>query len=524
MPNKVIYTFAASDKFSAAAGRIARQTAKIRQKFRKLGPAAKLAGAQVKVALAGMGRAIKGFMATALLPLVTAFAGLAGIIKFFTLGTGFQDALADLSAITFATGKDLEFLSKESLRLGKISKTSAAEVATAFKLVASAKSELLKDPKALSTVTEQVILLKNATGIGLSEAARIAVQSMNQFGVAADQANRFVNVLAAGAKVGASEVSNIGQALKNAGKVANILGLSFEETNAALQVLAQNSQEGAEAGTGLRGSMLKLNKVIPFEKVGGFTNALEKLRKMSPSVALLQKIFGEEMFKTGAILVDNTSLLRQWTKELTGTTVAQQQAEIRLGTLTAKARGLGVTIATFMIKAFNRLSPMFDEQIVKIGKFFDAITPEQVVVFANQLGSVFKIFKSLGKVVFSVLRLVSPLFEPIAAILNVTASMVEIVIGLLGKLFKLLLAVPQKLLGGLGLDVIQSLGGRISNLFGGEGGELDVTGSGTVEQKSKTDVNVNLNAPRGIIDSVKTKTSGSVSGLNVGVNMQEAVS
>ena len=39
-------------------------------------------------------------------------------------------------------------------------------------------------------------------------------------------------------------------------------------------------------------------------------------------------------------------------------------------------------------------------------------------------------------------------------------------------------------------------------------------------QKSQTDINVNLRAPSGVIESVKSKTTGSRSGLNMGVNMQ----
>jgi hypothetical protein len=69
------------------------------------------------------------------------------------------------------------------------------------------------------------------------------------------------------------------------------------------------------------------------------------------------------------------------------------------------------------------------------------------------------------------------------------------------------------------------LGGDVSNfLFGG--GEKNVNERGkniTAGGKSQTDVNINMRAPAGAVESVKSKTSGKVSGLNVGLNMAEAL-
>lgn len=52
--------------------------------------------------------------------------------------------------------------------------------------------------------------------------------------------------------------------------------------------------------------------------------------------------------------------------------------------------------------------------------------------------------------------------------------------------------------------------------------ETEIKVTQDMMQKSQTDINVNLRAPAGIIESVKSKTTGNRSGLNMGVNMQEA--
>ena len=52
---------------------------------------------------------------------------------------------------------------------------------------------------------------------------------------------------------------------------------------------------------------------------------------------------------------------------------------------------------------------------------------------------------------------------------------------------------------------------------------FDFGGDITTSNVSRTDVNVNLVAPRGTIESIKSKTNGMTPGLNVGVNMGEAL-
>ncbi len=67
-----------------------------------------------------------------------------------------------------------------------------------------------------------------------------------------------VNVLAAGAKLGASEVNDTAEALQNSGTAMKAAGVSFEQGNALIQSLAGVMIKGSEAGTGLRNVLLKL--------------------------------------------------------------------------------------------------------------------------------------------------------------------------------------------------------------------------------------------------------------------------
>jgi len=356
-------------------------------------------------------------------PLLAAFAGFAGVMKFFSLGTGFEDALADLSAITGSTGKDLEFLKEESLRLGKASKSSSEEVATAFKLVASAKSELLDFPDKLSSVTEEVLLLKNATGLDLDQAAISVTESLNLMGAGAEEANRFVNVLAAGSKIGASEVFETSEAIRKSGVAAKLAGVNFEELNSLIQVLAKNGQKGAIAGTGLNTSLLKMEKtglreIMP--SVVGVTTAFQNLKDMNLNAAEQMDLFGLEGIKVGGVLINNAELSAKWVKELTGTTIANDQANVRLATMSSRMRGLGVTIANAVIRTFERLTPVFETVIADMERFFNSISADDVKNFADALKPVLSTMINLAKAAAAVAS--NPIFKAVGGLVAASAS------------------------------------------------------------------------------------------------------
>ena len=103
---------------------------------------------------------------------------LAGIKTFAT----FEQSVADLSAITGATGEDLKFYADAAREMGAVTTLSASEVADAFRLVASAKPDLLSNAEALKEVTAQAITLAEAAGISVPEAANTMASALNQFG------------------------------------------------------------------------------------------------------------------------------------------------------------------------------------------------------------------------------------------------------------------------------------------------------------------------------------------------------
>ncbi|OXV25546.1 phage tail tape measure protein, partial [Enterobacter kobei] len=265
----------------------------------------------------------------------------------------YGQALSDLSAITGATGAQLKTLDEAAQEMGRSTEYSASQAVEALKLMASAKPELLQTAGGLTAATKSALTLAQAAGSTLPDATRTLALSLNQFGAGAQEADRYINVLAAGAKFGASEIADTAAAIKNGGVAAAQAGVGFETLNAAIQVLAEREIKGGEAGTALRNVILSLEKGTDKTlkpSVVGLSGALENLSKKNLSTAQAVKLFGVENINAASVLVDNRSKLDALTQALTGTQTAHEQAAIRVNNLNGDIMGLTSAFEGMIIK------------------------------------------------------------------------------------------------------------------------------------------------------------------------------
>lgn len=253
--------------------------------------------------------------------------------KISAAGVEFEQGMADLQAITGIVGKDLETISRTARRVGKESGLGAKGAVDAFTLLASQIQIDKIGLKGLIQLQKETITLAQAGGMTLSDAATAMAATINQFGLEASHANRVVNVLAAGSKYGAAEVTDLAQSFKVTGATAAAAGLSVEQTAGALEVLSQSNVKGSEAGTALRNVILKLQTTLGMDlsKVG-LADALDSLKPKLKDVTFLAKVFGSENIAAAQYLITNAKAVEEMTTAVTGTSVAQEQAAIRTKT------------------------------------------------------------------------------------------------------------------------------------------------------------------------------------------------
>ncbi len=250
----------------------------------------------------------------------------------FSADSEFQSALSSLSALTGATGEDLQFMADKAQELGPKVGKSASDVLKAFELIGSAQPALLDSKENLAAVTEQALLLAAAAGTELPAAAEALTGVMNQFQAPAAEAARYVNALAAGAKEGAATISQSAESLKYFGVNAASANISVEKSVALIQTLAERSIKGEQAGTQLRAVLAKLasgaKETNP--EVVGLATALDNLSKRSLTTAQYTKLFGLENANTAKVLVSSRDEIEKLTVAVTGTQVANEQAAKQL--------------------------------------------------------------------------------------------------------------------------------------------------------------------------------------------------
>lgn len=273
---------------------------------------------------------------------------------------------AELKALTGLDDSSIQWLTEQAEKLsttmdesGLRIRQSSDEILQAYMLIGSKKPELLKDKEALNAVTIEAMRLAAAAKIDLKDAVTATTVSLNMYGESADQAARYVNVLAAGSKEGAADVSAQAAAIKNAGVAASGAGVSIEQLQGTIQMLAEKGLEAEPAGTALRKFFLVL-QTGPDEtnpKVVGLQTALENLNKKSLSAAQIQTMFGEEAYSAATILIDNADKVRQYTEAVTDTSIAMEQAAINSDTNEAKMAQYRNSIKEAGIELMERLNP-----------------------------------------------------------------------------------------------------------------------------------------------------------------------
>lgn len=289
--------------------------------------------------------------------------GLAAAGRIFSSFTNniknFEKAADNLSAITGLMGEELDYLKDKALGLNKEMKDSgiyiketAVDILEAYKIVGSAKPELLKNKEALAEVTKQAIILSNAAGMDLTSAVDALTLSMNQFNAPASDAARFANALAAGSKEGAAEIPQLTQAIKEFGPVARSANVSLEQSVALVEALAEKGFKGNRAGIGVRNFLLELqtgaDETNP--KVVGLDKALENLAAQNLTAADLTKQFGKENVVAAQILIETRLRVEELTEAVSGTNTAYEQASTNTDNLSSRIETLAGTWSSFILR------------------------------------------------------------------------------------------------------------------------------------------------------------------------------
>ena len=379
----------------------------------------------------------------------------------------FESAMSKVSAISGATGGDLDALNQKAQEMGAKTKFSATESAEAFTYMAMAgwKTEDMLDG------IDGIMSLAAADGLDLATTSDIVTDALTAFGLSASDSGHFADVLAKASSNANTNVSMLGESFKYAAPVAGALGYSAEDTAVALGLMANAGIKGSQGGTALRGSLTRLIKPTDeaaalMEQYGlSMTNADGSMKSLGKVMNMLRdklgglteaeqaqvaaQIFGQEAM-SGMLAIINASdsdyaKLTDAIYDADG--AAQQMADTMLdnfsGQLTllkSALEGLAIQFGEILmpyIKQFvvwlqnltqklQELTPEQKEQIVKWAAVVAAIGPV-LMVFGKLTTSVGSIITTFGKIPGLIAKAKGAFTAVSAAIGGISAPVIAVV-------------------------------------------------------------------------------------------------
>lgn len=181
-----------------------------------------------------------------------------GIGQIFRNVTGvmmdFDQAQADLTAISGKTKEELAGLTQQAKDLGSTSQFTATEIT-------SLQIELAKlgfTTSEIEASTEAVSNFAAATGADLASASKVAGSTLRAFGLEASQMERVVSTLGVATTKSALSFSSFETSMSTIAPVAATAGFSVEDTTALLATLADAGFDASSSATATRNILLNL--------------------------------------------------------------------------------------------------------------------------------------------------------------------------------------------------------------------------------------------------------------------------
>lgn len=217
--------------------------------------------------------------------------------KIVSTGNDFEAQMSRVQAIAGATKEELAMLTQQAMDLGAKTCYSASEVASAMENLASAGFDTNEIMEAMPGLLD----LAASSGADLATSSEIAASAVRAFALEAKDTTHVADVLAEASARTNAQTEDMGYALKYVAPVAHSAGMSLEEISAAIGIMSDAGIKGEQAGTTLRGALVRL------------------IRPTKPVKEVMEQLGLEFYDSTGKMksLAEITKILEEKTKDLT---------------------------------------------------------------------------------------------------------------------------------------------------------------------------------------------------------------
>ena len=342
----------------------------------------------------------------------------AGLTSAVTAATDFEKQMSAVGAVAGATAGEMQSLTQLALQLGKD---------TSFSATASAQGleELVKAGVGLGDImggaAKGALDLAAAGAISVKDAAEIAANAMNTFGIKGSEMAHVADVIAGAANASAIDVGDFKFSLASVGAVAATVGVSFEDTAVAIAALGQAGIKGSDAGTSLKTMLLNLSPstkkarqemqelgIITATGANRFFDAQGKIKPMAQvfevladatkdltheqKINALQTIFGTDAIRASAIAARLSAGGFEQMAEAMSKVTAAQVADERLNNLAGSLEKLKGSLETAAITVGLMLTPALKGLVDQATGIVNQVIPylEEIPDVVRTVGQVFR--------------------------------------------------------------------------------------------------------------------------------------
>jgi len=282
-----------------------------------------------------------------------------------------EAATARVGAVTGTAGKELEALRKNTLDVAGATTFTAIEIA-------GLQTELGKlgfSAKEIQASTLPIANAAQALGVGLGDLAQKVGVTLRAFSLDASQAASVADTLTSAINGSALSFESFGTSIGYVAPIAGQLGITVQETAAAMGVLADSGFQASRIGTGLRKILLEVG-----ESGETLKDTLTNLKNEQLSLNDITQIFGKTAVAQATVLLNNIDKLEEYSGEFGKLGSATQASAQQIDTLQGRVQLLNSAFDAFLI----RIADLSTIGGTVFNKLFNSILPEAV---ENQLAA-----------------------------------------------------------------------------------------------------------------------------------------
>lgn len=320
----------------------------------------------------------------------------------------FQQAMANVGAISGATGHDLELLTDAARNLGATTSFSASQAAEGMTFLAMAGFDVNETIAAMPGL----LAAAAASQTDLGTTADIVSNILSGFSIEAARTEEVADILTATFTRANTDLTQLGYAMSYVAPQAAVMGVSIEETAAAIGLLSDAGVQGTRAGTGLNAVLLRLaapttSAADAMEKLGVNVFDAEGRLKSLPAVMrefergldgmtdqqranALSDIFDSRALSAFNILLaagsNNLQEFAGSMDSISAAEIAEKQLDTlegQIALLNSALEGLKITIGGAVLPAFQELVSRVAPQISRVAEWFESLDGgAQMAIFA----------------------------------------------------------------------------------------------------------------------------------------------